>query len=138
MTKSDLSSLVIFDGVCNLCHGAVRFIIARDPKAVFQFVALQTPIAQALLAKASISPLAAQADTVYLIKDGEVFIKSEAAIEIAKSLTGYWPWLRVLRWLPLGLRDWGYDFIARNRYRLFGQRPLCLMPDDETKSRFVE
>lgn len=135
---TDRQPLVIFDGVCNLCHGAVRFIVARDPKAVFQFVALQSPIAQALLAETSISQAAAQADTVYLIKDGEVFIKSEAAIEIAKSLIGYWPWLRFLRWLPLGLRDWAYDFIARYRYRLFGQSPLCLLPDDETKSRFVE
>ncbi|GIU22836.1 hypothetical protein TUM4644_15510 [Shewanella colwelliana] len=137
MTESQ-SYLVVFDGICNLCHGAVSFIIAHDPNAVCQFVALQSPTAQTLLAKASISQAAMQADTVYLIKNGEVFIKSEAAIEIAQSLTGFWPWLRFFRWLPLGVRDGCYDLIARYRYRLFGQRPLCLLPDDETKSRFVK
>ncbi|QYJ87377.1 DCC1-like thiol-disulfide oxidoreductase family protein [Shewanella mesophila] len=136
MMKSDLSPLVIFDARCNLCHGAVNFIIAHDPDKQFRFCALQSATAQSVLVQHD--PQLLQYDTVYLFQDEQVYIKSDAAIEIAKLLSGHWPLLRYGKWLPKGLRDGLYDTVARYRYRLFGQRPLCLLPDDETKSRFVE
>ena len=136
MMKSDLSPLVIFDGRCNLCHGAVNFIIARDPNKQFRFCALQSTTAQAILTQHG--PHLLQHDTVYLFQDDKVYIKSDAAIEIAKLLPDYWPLLRYGKWLPRVLRDGLYDTVARYRYRLFGQRPLYLLPDDETKSRFIE
>lgn len=133
--ESNLPPVVIFDGSCNLCHGAVNFIIGHDPDRIFRFCALQSDSGQALLAQ--YDPLL-QYDTVYLIKQGEIFIKSDAAIEIAKSLADYWPLLRFSKILPKVVRDWLYDGVARYRYRLFGKRPLCLLPDDQTKSRFIE
>lgn len=131
-----LQPLVMFDGRCNLCHGAVTFIIGRDPHKQFRFCALQSAAAQAILAQSDATLL--QHDTVYLFQHDRVYIKSEAAIEIAQLLAGHWPLLRYGRWLPLWLRDGIYDLVARYRYRLFGQRPLCLLPDDDTQSRFVE
>ncbi|MFT5886241.1 MAG: putative DCC family thiol-disulfide oxidoreductase YuxK [Arcticibacterium sp.] len=124
--------LILFDGVCNLCNGFVNFIIDRDKKKQFKFASLQSAYAQKLL-KDRPNDL----DSV-VFYDGESFLeKSEAVFEIAEILSGY-KWLRVLKVIPKGIRDSVYDFIAKNRYKFFGQRETCRISTPDLKGRFLE
>lgn len=127
--------IVIFDGVCHLCQGAVQFIIKRDPQARFVFAPLQSELAQQLLAE--FPELSADTDSVLLIKQQRCYLYSDAALEIARDLSGFWPCCRVLCWIPRAWRDAGYKWLARHRYRLFGRSEVCMSPSAELKSRFL-
>jgi len=132
---SQASAVVLFDGVCNLCNGSVRFIIARDPAARLRFAALQSQAAQRLLVECGIrGPLP---DSVALIEDGCVYTRSAAALRIARYLSFPWPLMWVLMPVPRALRDLIYDWIARHRYRWFGRRDACMIPTPELRARFL-
>lgn len=133
--NADQQHIVIFDGVCHLCQGAVQFIIKRDPQARFVFAPLQSELAQQLLAE--FPELSADTDSVLLIKQQRCYLYSDAALEIARDLSGFWPCCRVLRWIPRAWRDAGYKWLARHRYRLFGRSEVCMSPSAELKSRFI-
>ena len=133
--NADQQHIVIFDGVCHLCQGAVRFIIKRDPLARFVFAPLQSELAQQLLAE--FPELSADTDSVLLIKQQRCYLYSDAALEIACDLSGFWPYCRVLRWIPRAWRDAAYKCLARHRYRLFGRSEVCMSPSAELKSRFI-
>jgi len=127
---------VVFDGVCKLCNGAVRFIIKRDPQARFNFVRMQSSVGQQLMHNHSINPN--NSDSLLLIKSERVFTQSDAALEIAAELRGFWPVLRWLKLLPKPLRNGLYQLVARNRYKLFGKQPSCSLPPADAKSRFID
>ena len=128
--------LVLFDGYCNLCNGAVRFIIARDPAARFRFAALDSAAAAARLARVPRpEPLP---DSVLLLDADGLHARSEAALRIARGLTGAWPLLAaVARLVPRSLRDVVYDVVARHRHRWFGRRETCLVPTPDLAARFL-
>jgi predicted DCC family thiol-disulfide oxidoreductase YuxK len=128
--------VVLFDGDCNLCHWLVRFIIRRDPRAHFRFASLQSPAGQQLLTTVLPHPL--DKDTVVLVEQGHCYFESEAALRILRSLSGLWPLLYVGILLPRPIRDAVYRWIARNRYRWFGQPNTCLMPSPALRERFLE
>lgn len=128
------SPVILFDGVCNLCNSSVQWIIRRDGRARFRFASLQSSYAQNLpLLQGLVLP-----DSLVLIADGKVYVKSSAALRIA-GLLGF-PWLLLKGGLiiPRFIRDAVYDFIARNRYRWFGKQEFCMMPSPELKSRFID
>ena len=127
--------LVIFDGVCNFCNGAVNFIIERDPYGKFAFTPMQSEFAQETLRSHRITSV--DADTIILVKDGKTFVRTKAALEIARDLTGYWYLLNVFRVIPPPVRDWFYRIFARNRYKLFGKANSCMMPTPDVKNRFI-
>jgi predicted DCC family thiol-disulfide oxidoreductase YuxK len=129
------SGVVIFDGVCNLCNGAVNFIIKRDPDARFRFIPSQSDLAGQLASQHNIQePLGA---TFVLIQENKYYFRSDAAFEIASQLTGGWRFLLILRLIPSGLRDWVYGLVAGHRYGWFGRRDVCMTPADDVASRFV-
>ncbi|SHK98102.1 thiol-disulfide oxidoreductase DCC family protein [Hymenobacter psychrotolerans] len=130
------ASIVLFDGVCNLCNGFVQFIISHDPAGRFRFTALQSEAGQALLARYGQLP-AATPETVMLLENGQLYTHSTAALRIAKGLN--WPWRGVAAALvlPRFLRDAAYRFVARNRYRWFGRQESCWLPTPELKARFL-
>ncbi|HLU82279.1 MAG TPA: thiol-disulfide oxidoreductase DCC family protein [Trueperaceae bacterium] len=130
-------SVILFDGVCNLCNGAVLFIIDRDPRQRFLFAPLQSDFAVELLAAIDQEAPVADADSIVLIEDGRVYQRSEAALRIAKQLRSPWPLLRVFALVPTGLRDRVYDLVARNRYRWFGRQEECRVPTPELRQRFM-
>jgi predicted DCC family thiol-disulfide oxidoreductase YuxK len=113
--------IVLFDGVCNLCNRSVQFVIRRDRNDRFRFASLQGEMGRKLLAERGIDT--ATTDSIILIDPGvALYIKSDAALELARNLKGY-GWLPVLfGWLPRSLRDAAYDLVARNRYRWFGKQ----------------
>ena len=128
--------VILFDGVCNLCTGTVRFVIARDPKRRFRFASLQSEAAKALLESHGLPR--ESLENIVVIDGARSFIKSDAALYVAGSLKGLWPVLRVFRIVPRRVRDAVYDFVARRRYRWFGKRQACLVPAPEDAHRFIE
>ena len=133
------STIILFDGVCNLCSGVVRFVIARDPHARFRFAALQSDAARRACAEVGATPPAAvDPDTIIVIADGRALERSDAALAIASRLPFPWPMFGVFRILPRALRDWLYRFVAKNRYRWFGESDTCMMPTPELRARFLE
>lgn len=128
--------LLLFDGVCNLCNSSVQFIIKRDPKGTFRFAALQSALGQKELQHYQLK--ADSLESIVLILDGKVWQRSNAALEIARRLSGLWPALYIFKIIPHFIRDWMYDLIANNRYRWFGRQDQCMIPTPELKSRFLD
>jgi predicted DCC family thiol-disulfide oxidoreductase YuxK len=126
---------ILFDGVCNLCNGSVLFIIKRDPQAKFRFASLQSELGMQLLSEFKFPK--GELSSVLLIKDQKLFQKSNAALEIAKHLSGLWPLLYIFKVVPLFIRNSIYDWIASNRYRWFGKKDACMIPTPELRARFV-
>ena len=136
MTESTAQHpIVLFDGVCNLCHAAVRFIVERDPDAVFRFAPLESEIGRRLLAGAY--PAGQAPDSVILLEDGVPYEGSEAALRIARRLGPPWSTLRVLRIVPGKIREWVYGAVARRRYGWFGRMDACPVPDPNLRGRFL-
>lgn len=129
-------AVVLFDGVCNLCNGAVDFIMKRDTKNYFVFTSLQSEAAKEILEENFPKTLAP--DSILLWENNVLYIKSLAALRIAKSLPGAWPIVFYIgRLFPRLLRDVIYDFIARNRYRWFGKSSTCRLPTEAERSKFL-
>ncbi len=128
--------VLLFDGVCNLCNGAVNFIIDRDPNGHFQFAALQSDFGQEQLEKLGFNQ--EDFDSLVLLSEGKVHKKSGAALRIAGKLNGLYPLLKAFLIIPPFIRDGVYDIIARNRYKWFGKRDECRIPTPELRSRFIE
>jgi len=126
--------IVVFDGVCNFCNGAVNFIIKRDPQGVFVFTPMQSDLAKALIKKHGID---ANTDTFMLIKHDQCYVFSTAALEITKELTGAWYLFNAFKVVPAVFRDLVYKAFARHRYSLFGRQTACIVPTKELRSRFI-
>ncbi len=128
--------VLVFDGVCHLCDRAVRFVLPRDRKGRFRYAPLQSAAAGRLLAPFGID--AARLESVVLMEGGKAYMKSDAALRVAAGLGGIWTLARVFLVVPRPIRDWVYDWIARNRFRWFGKSTSCLMPAPEYRNRFLE
>ena len=127
--------VILFDGVCNLCSGAVQFVIARDPHAQFRFAALQSDAAAARL-----RPFGHRGqlpDSVALIEGDRLYTGSTAVLRIARHLRAPWPLAYWLVAVPRPLRDWLYRLVARRRYRWFGRRESCFAPPSDLRDRFL-
>lgn len=125
--------IIFFDGVCNLCNAFVDFLIRRDKDQIFSFAPLQGETARHKLPDGQ----PARLSSVVLWNQGQILEKSDAALMILQQLGGPWWFMRVFWILPSFLRDFVYDLIAANRYRLFGKRETCRLPTPEEKARFL-
>ena len=128
-------SIVLFDGYCNFCSWSVLFIVKRDKQARFQFAASQSPEGKKILAEFHGSGLAQH--SILLIEKDRVHARSDAALRIARRLRGGWPLFYGFIILPRGVRDFFYIRLARSRYRLFGMREHCFVPDESIRERFL-
>lgn len=128
------SNVILFDGVCNLCNGLVKFMFKYDQKAIFSFASLQSEVAEKLLREVGIVEVP---DSVIVIHDGKALAKSDAALYIVKRLGGLFRLLLIFRILPRQLRDKLYDAIAKRRYSWFGKQEACMIPTAEQKRRFL-
>ena len=129
------SPVILFDGVCNLCNGAVQFVIKHDEKGQFRFASLQGEHGQQLLKHYNLSPV--DLDSFVLIQGDVAYSKSTAALLVAKQLKGVVKSLYVFRIIPAFIRDGIYNFIARNRYRWFGRKESCMIPSVDLRARFL-
>jgi predicted DCC family thiol-disulfide oxidoreductase YuxK len=130
-----VTDIVIFDGVCNLCARSVQFILRHESEPRFQFSPVQSAAGARILGTHGIS--AADVDTFVLVSEGKVYTRSTAALRIARHFKGAWQLLRILWVVPRPLRDMLYNFVARNRYTWFGKAESCLVPTPELSARFI-
>lgn len=140
-SAGEAAHLVLFDGVCILCSTLLRFVAHRDRGRRFAFATLQSATARRLVQRAGGNPDALT--SFYVLADyqtpaGRALTRSEAVLFVARELG--WPWKAALaaRALPKKLRDRAYDVVARYRYRVFGRRTHCLLPDPDLRNRLIE
>ena len=136
LAESDNHPILLFDGVCNLCNGAIQFVIPRDPEGTLRFAPLQSDLGETVRAAAGLST--DDLETVVLVDDGMAYTKSDAAIRVGEHLGGVYRLLSLGRLLPRGLRDRIYDFVAEHRYDWFGKKDQCMVPDGDVSDRFIE
>jgi len=130
------NKIILFDGVCNLCNGAVNFVIKRNKKDLFRFAALQSEVGKRLVAERNIDT--SKIDSIILIEPGVAYYtKSAAALKIAGTFGGIWSLVNVLNLIPSWLRDIVYDLVARYRYSWFGKKDSCMVPTPELRAKFL-
>lgn len=127
--------LILYDGVCNFCNSSVMFVAERDKQNNFVFAHLQSEIG--LKYRQNFKLPTDIINTLVLVENQKAFIKSTAALRIARNLSGLWPLLYIFIVFPPFLRDFVYDFVAKNRYRWFGKSEVCKLPDPQIKEKFI-
>ncbi len=128
-------AIVLFDGFCDFCSGSVLFIIRRDPGKHFRFAASQSPAGKKFMDEYGIGELTSH--SIILVSNHRIYQKSDAALQIAKRLRGIWPLFYGFIILPGAFLDFFYNLIARNRYRFYGMRDQCFVPDPGIRDRFL-
>ena len=127
-------NIILFDGVCNLCNHLVAFLIRYDKNNIFHFAAQQTTAGEKIIRQFN---LIDKGNSVIFIKEGIIYYKSDAIIEIAKQING---WPQILKYgflIPKFLRDGIYNLIAKNRYFLFGKQEACPIPSEDHRKRYI-
>ncbi len=128
--------IILFDGVCNLCDSAVQFVIQHDTKDVFRFVALQSVLGQQIIKHIGINTQ--NIDSIILYEPGiAYYYKSEAALQIARNLGGFFHFGTVFKIIPTTIANQLYDYIAKNRYKWYGKKESCMIPTTELKAKFL-
>lgn len=127
--------VILFDGICNFCNGAVNFTIKRDRKKQIRFAPLQSEAGQKLLKQYNLP--ANHFESFVFIENKKVLTKSTAALSVCKYLNAAWPLCFGLIIIPAFLRNAVYDFIARNRYKWFGSKDACMVPTPDSRAMFL-
>ena len=128
--------IILFDGVCNLCNASVHYVIKHDKNDLFRFVALQSDLGQRIVKHIGINPI--HIDSIILYEpEVAYYYKSSAALEIAKGLEGIFTLATLFQILPTVLRDYVYDYVAKNRYKWYGKKEACLVPSPELLAKFL-
>lgn len=127
--------IIIFDGYCALCSGWANFVLRHDDRGRYRLLRAQSPLGRALYVHYGLDP--DDYETNILIDQGRAWFKSEGSIRMAEGLG--WPWkvAAMVRIIPRLIRDRMYEFIARNRLRIFGKRATCYVPDGRFEDRFL-
>ena len=129
-----MNPVILFDGVCNFCNGAVNFIIRHDGEKKFKFAPLQSEIGQRMQVKYGIGE---DVDSIILVENDKAFTYSTAGLRVAKGLGGIWSLGYVFIIVPTFIRDYLYRLFAKNRYRLFGRQDACMLPTPDVRERFL-
>ena len=128
--------VIVFDGVCALCNGWVRFLLRHDRRQRYRFAAMQGEHGRRLLSANGLDP--DDPMSFLLIENGRAWTGTDAIARVLSGLGGVWRLAAALRWLPRALRDPLYRLVARNRYRWFGRYEHCLLPMAEQRARFLD
>lgn len=126
--------LLLFDGFCHVCSGSVRFLLVRDRTQQFTYVPCQSPWGEKITERYGIDR--DFAETFAFVDKGRILFQSDAGIVALSRLPG-WRWAALFRYVPRALRDWAYDLLARNRYKWFGKRDVCMALPPGVRARFV-
>ena len=131
-----MADVVVFDGACGLCTRSVQFVLEHEAAPSLMFASAQSPAGVRLLRQAGLDP--GDLTTVLLVSAGTLYVRSEAAVRIARHLRLPWRLAAAARIVPRGLRDWAYDLVARNRHRWFGRDEACVLRSQDHASRFLD
>ncbi len=129
--------IILFDGVCNLCNSSINYIIDHDKKDVFRFVALQSDLGKKIQTHLGISPVNLDSIILY-IPSKAYYVKSTAALKIAQNFKGAWKFSCIFYLIPTFIRDYIYNFIAKNRYKWYGKQDNCRVPTVELQEKFLD
>ena len=136
MQTNDQNSIILFDGICNLCNSSVKFVIKRDKKKQFIFASLQSDAAENILLHHKYKKIGL--NSIIFIHQDKLYEKSSAVLNILSALGIPWRLLAIFKILPLYWRDSLYDYIAKNRYKWFGKKDKCIMMLPMHKNRFIQ
>jgi predicted DCC family thiol-disulfide oxidoreductase YuxK len=142
MPVSGPNPIILYDGVCGLCNRLIQFVLKHDSQDRFRFASLQSDFAAQVLRGHGAAP--DDLDTMYLVidrglREERITSRSDAAITVLRELGGGWAALGVaLRLFPSWLRTWGYNLVARNRYRTFGKYDSCPLPPEKDRRKFLD
>jgi len=128
-------SIILFDGICNLCNTAVQFVIRRDKSSHFLFASLQSEEGKKILVENNLP--VNEMHSFILVEDGRVYDRSTAALKVVRKLNGLWPLFYAFITVPKFIRDAVYQVISQNRYQWFGKKNECMIPTPELKARFL-
>lgn len=128
--------VLLYDGICHLCNGLVRFVIRWDRKKKICFASLQSETGQHYLQDQGMPT--DDFDTLVYIKAGKYFIRSSAVLEVFKDMGGFWRMFYIFIIIPICLRDRVYRLVARLRYRIFGKSSQCMLPPADIRDRFLD
>jgi predicted DCC family thiol-disulfide oxidoreductase YuxK len=131
-----LNKVLYFDGVCNLCNGAIQFTLKRNKKQDIYFASLQSEIGQVMMKKYGIDNN--NLSSLIFVENGIPYTESTGALKVTKYLNGLWPLMVAFLIVPKFIRDSVYKFIAKNRYKWFGKQEVCWLPTPELKNRFLD
>lgn len=130
------NKIILFDGVCNFCNNTVLKIIKYDTKNQYVFAALQSDIGKEITTYLNIDT--SKIDSIILYEPSVTYyLKSTAALKIITSFGSFWSLAIILKYIPEKIRNYGYDFIAKNRYKWFGKKEACIIPSKEIKEKFL-
>ena len=132
---AEYNHVILFDGVCNFCNSSVNLIIKKDKKNIFRFAPLQSEIGGQLTKHYGIDPV--KTDSIVYIEDGKAYVKSTAALKIARHMKGMYSLLYGFIALPKFMRDPFYNLVAKNRYKWFGKKDSCMVPTPEIRQKFI-
>lgn len=127
--------VILFDGVCNFCNSSVNFIIEKDADDNFRFASIQSEEGKFLINWLEIDTV--KNDSIILIEGEKYYLRSSAALRIAKKLKGLWKLLYVFIIIPAFIRNIFYNIVAKYRYKLFGKRESCRIPTPEERAKFL-
>ncbi|MES2795922.1 MAG: DCC1-like thiol-disulfide oxidoreductase family protein [Bacteroidota bacterium] len=127
--------ILLFDGVCNLCNGAVDFVIRHEKSSEIRFASIQSEASQSILK--ALGKDSSEMNTLYVVVNNSILEKSEAILFLSKFLKKPWSFVQIFKFLPTSFLNIIYDFISKNRYRFFGKRESCRLPDQSILDRFL-
>ena len=128
--------ILLFDGVCNLCSSSVQFVLERNSKDNIRFASLQSEFGVNALKDSNLP--ADYTDSLVLLENGKTYVKSDAALRLNRHMDGLWRLGAVLLIVPSFIRNWVYDIVAKYRYRWFGKKDVCWIPEKKWESRFLD
>lgn len=132
------SPILLYDGLCSFCDGAVQFVMRHERAGMIRFAPLQGAYAHELFVR---HPWLHKVDSLILVEQVEgkeqLYVRSAGALRVAELMGGKWRLLTILRVVPRVIRDWAYDLFARNRFRMFGKMQVCRLPSSEQLQRFL-
>jgi predicted DCC family thiol-disulfide oxidoreductase YuxK len=129
-------AIILFDGVCNLCNASVQFVIQKDKANYFKFASLQSAFGQKVLAENNLS--GENFDSFLLLEKGQLHQHSTAAFKVARKLVFPWNLMHAFIIVPPFIRNFVYNFIAKNRYKWFGKKDECMLPAPHLKEKFLD
>lgn len=129
-------NILLFDGICNLCSGFVQFVLKNEKGGNIKFASLQSAIGEQILKQYQVSQKGLE--SIVFVHDGKAYEKSEAIMKISRYLKKPWSFFPFFRIFPVVFRDFIYDLVAANRYRVFGKKEVCWIPDPKWKKRFLD
>lgn len=130
-----MMNIIFFDGDCVFCNDTVKFILKNEKDSSFYFCPLQSDFAKETLAV--FKEFTNEFDSLYVLKDGRLYSRSEAVLQISKTLNFPYSMGKFLVFTPKFLRNFLYDWIAKHRYQWFGKKENCFIPSEKVKKRFL-